>query len=58
MDAMSSHSDGDALRNFGPIQYRATKLLVDYILLTLISMFRCLPNYGWAVANAAELALH
>ena len=29
-----------------------------HILLTINSLFRGLPNYGWAVVNLAELAWH
>ena len=38
--------------------YRVTLQVGDYILLTLIWLFRCLPYSTWAAANLAELTCH
>ena len=38
--------------------YKVTHQVSDYILLTLICKFRCLPYSAWAAANVAEMAWH
>ena len=51
-----SHSHGRADDGRDAWMYRVTRRVGDYILLTSIWLFWCLPNYAWAAANMAELA--
>ena len=51
-------SGNSFLQTFCPKLYKVTSQVGNYILLTLIWWFWCLPCSAWAAANLAELSRH